>query len=168
MIKGRWSIEWVRQFDLLHPHKGEQICTNLLRKIWQSVLKLWRQRCEQQHAECETTATQLQHHLSQKTRVLYELKPKLDRIDQLPLETPIENILALPTRTLKDWVTRTESFVKQGLQRARQRLKTSNHHITRFFPPLRNPRSQTPDNQPANTPTTEPIKLHARENFRPP
>jgi hypothetical protein len=30
ILKGRWTTDWVRQFNILNPSKGEQICTTLL------------------------------------------------------------------------------------------------------------------------------------------
>jgi hypothetical protein len=40
-------------------------------------------------------------------------------IDQQLLEQPLINTISLSKPRLKDWITRTENFAKQGIQQAK-------------------------------------------------
>lgn len=70
-----------------------------------------------------------------KVKAIYSLKPQLDNVDKLLLTKPLASIIELPDRQIKEWLHSTATFVKDGVQRAKRRLKLNNHSITQFFRP---------------------------------
>jgi membrane-bound lytic murein transglycosylase len=155
-LKGRWTVEWVHQFDRIHADHGEQLATKLILAIWHAILKMWKCRCDQQH-DSATATSHDRMQLEQTTRALYSQKAQLDAQDQQALDQPIQSTLRLSLKTLKDWVKRTEAFVKQGIRRSRARSKTQNHPITRFFQPASRQRKPP---TPALRPNRQNISLH--------
>ncbi len=174
IIHGRWAREWVHQFDLIKPNQGEQLATAKLLSIWQVFHKIWRTRCELQHKDTETKETHQRQQMHPKVHAIYNLKHQLDHIDQRILDQDPITIINMPTRTLKDWLTRTEAFVKKGLQRAKQRLKQRNSAITMFFlpkPKHTNLPNQTPmlaHDSTQDLTQHHPPNRNAQENFHPP
>jgi hypothetical protein len=71
----------------------------------------------------------------------------LDNTDRRIVDVPIKKILEMPIRNMKDWIRRTENFVKLGLRRAKQQTSMKTHPITKFFAPRhtteRHQRNQT-------------------------
>jgi hypothetical protein len=140
ILLGRWTTEWAKYYEQKHPLQGRTTAHHKLSLIWNGVIQLWHLCCANQHKNShETNITSRERH--PKVHALYAVKPKLDNIDQRALEQPISSITKMPIKTLKDWLKRTTGFVQQGLIRAKQRLKTTNHSLTTFFLP--HPRQQT-------------------------
>jgi hypothetical protein len=82
IIKGRWTVEWVRQLDILTPDKGEKNATNILVSIWNATLNMWSKRCSIIHEDAaQLNISQLQQ-ITPKIEALYNTKNQLDRIDQ--------------------------------------------------------------------------------------
>jgi hypothetical protein len=133
LIKGRWTTEWVRLLETTSPGKGESLATNILTSICRAVLKLWQERCKEQHRDCVVSNTKIREYLRPRIIAIYEQKHKLAQIDQQALTMSPDAVTGISVRSLKDWIARTETFVKQVLKRANQRLKKSNHAITQFF-----------------------------------
>jgi paraquat-inducible protein B len=172
VIKGRWSVEWVKQFESTNPSRGEAIATNLLTQIRQAKLTHWTARCDLQHQKDASPPESCLTDLTQQVQAIYQQKHNLYLIDQQPLNTTIDNIMKMPIHTIRKWIKSTESFVKLGLQRAKKRAKNSNQTITNLFRPTR-PRTENNSRNTtiAHTPPTNPeIPLHpnAQENQRPP
>jgi hypothetical protein len=168
VIYGRWTRTWANHLDSLHPNKGEQLASKKLADIWRNVLRLWYHRCDLQHKPDEHTPTLHQQQLHPKVQAIYAQKDKLDQIDKLILDQPIFTTMKLPPKQLKEWILITESFVKQGLKRAKRRLQAKNHAITSFFLPQSNRQAgaaTTTTSTPNPTPLINPT---ACENFRPP
>jgi hypothetical protein len=92
VLKGRWSKEWVQHLEIELPSKGEQQAINLLHGIWTTTLKLWNERCEQQHKHHETETQHQRQALTQQVLAIYDQKPNLDIVDQQPLTQSIEPI----------------------------------------------------------------------------
>jgi hypothetical protein len=172
VIKGRWSVEWVKQFKTPNPLRGEDIATKLLTLIWKVTLAHWTARCDQQHRKDASPPESWLTDLTQQDQVIYQQKHNLELNDQQPLNTTIDNIMKMPIHTIRKWIKSTESFAKLGLQRAKKRAKNSNQTITNFFRPTQ-PRTETNNRNTtiAHTPNTNPdIPLHpnTQENQRPP
>jgi hypothetical protein len=173
VLKGQWSTEWVRLLDVKFPSKGEQLATSLLHGIWTTTLKIWNERCKQQHRHHENNTTHQRQALMQQVLVIYNQKPNLDIVDQLPLMQPIDTIQAMPIQLLQRWIKCTETFTKQGLHRACTRTKRNNQAITNFFHPTRHRHTSQSRNEPIlGYPPPQnheyPLGPNARENLWPP
>jgi hypothetical protein len=138
--KGRWSQEWVRQYNQATKKEGEKWATTTIVQLWHILYTQWRTRCETLHDNSNDEKSPPHHHrntetysLEPKIQAIYDQKPRLDHIDQTVLSQPIATILRLPHRMQNDWIKRTESFVKVGIKRAKQRIKHRTHSITNFF-----------------------------------
>jgi hypothetical protein len=108
-----------------------------------------------QHLNHNQSHIFLKEHLAPQVLAIYSQKHKLDAINQQTLDTPAETILQLPNGTIRDWLKRTGSFVRQGLRRAQHRLKTGNHNIAKFFRPI----SPMYNSQEANLRAADPIPM---------
>ncbi len=173
ILLGRWALEWVRQYDITNPDQGVSIATAKLTSLWTAVYNVWQYRCDLQHKDIENSEAKQRHQIQPQVQAIYNLKHRLDHIDQQCLEQTQKTTLKLPIKQLKDWLVRTENFVKKGLQRAKKRLKQKNHAITSYF----QPKPQTtavqhytaPSTHPANNlQELQPLDQTTRENFRPP
>jgi hypothetical protein len=131
VMKGRWSVEWVRHFDAYHPDKGENIATKFLTTIWQTIREVWKWRCDTIHQNEATISSNLRLNLTPKVKAIYQQKVKFDTINQKVFTQSLEDTLQMTQKHIQDWLKRTGSFVKNGLQRANRRLKMINHSITR-------------------------------------
>jgi hypothetical protein len=172
VLKGRWSVEWVKQFETTNPSRGEAIVTNLLTQIWKATLAHWTARCDLQHQKDASSHESCLTDLTQQVQAIYQQKQNLDLIDQQPLNQPIDNIMKMPVHIIRKWIKSTESFVKLGLQRAKKRAKHSNQTITNFFRPTR-PRTENNNRDITIVHTTHtnpdiPLHPNAQENQRPP
>lgn len=146
MWKGRWTQAWVRQYNKNTKLDGEKWATTTITNIWTIQYTQWRQRCKKLHEKEELDDDTLPrqcpneiNNLEQKIQAIYDQLPKLDQIDQKVLSQPIERVLRLPPRLQKDWIKRTEGFVKTGIKRAKQRIKHRTHSIANFFAIRANP-----------------------------
>jgi predicted DNA-binding protein (UPF0278 family) len=104
--------------------------------------------------------------LQPEVQAIYAQRYRLDHIDQKTLSQPITTTLKLPPKFLREWIQRTESFVKKGLQRAKQRIQQKNQAITSLFTPTAHQPSNDSDS--TNNMTNHTINTHAIEYYRPP
>jgi hypothetical protein len=163
---GRWTTEWAHMQDLLYPKKGELMAMKKLTEIWRIALTIWHHRCDLQHDPEGDASRTSDQQLQPKVPAIYAQRNRLDHIDQKALSQPITTTLKLPPKSQREWIQRTESFVKKGLQRAKQRIQQKNQAITSFFTPTVDQPSNDSDS--TNYMTNHTINTHARENYRPP
>jgi hypothetical protein len=176
VIKGRLSTEWVRHLEKANPNKGEEEATDIITSLWKSVLTNWKRQCDVQHQKNQNQTNIITQHLTTQVEAIYLKKANLDIIDQQVLDQTIHSTLNFPVTALRECIKHTGSFVKQGLIRAKTRLKAQNHAITNFFLPLtrqqpipstcNNTAAQTTHN-PAEHTTNQPDP-NAKENMRSP
>jgi hypothetical protein len=171
ILMGRWTSLWITHLDMVSSNQGTVLAANKLTHIWKMLLELWHFRCNMQHQTDDTTHDTWRQQITPKVQDIYAQENRLDQVDKQILVQPIHRTLQLPKKNLKEWIQRTEAFVKKGIQRARQRLMRKNHSITTFFHPSILP-TRTNDPQPDHLALT-PNKQYqpnytARENFKPP
>lgn len=135
--KGRCSQEWVRQYNKYYKKDGEKWATTTITQIWHFLYEQWKQRYEKLHDNNDDNSiTKLNALLSlePKIQAIFDQKDQLiDNIDQQVFTHPIQTISRQPIRFQKDWIKRTESFVKDGIKRAKIRIKQRTHSITNYF-----------------------------------
>jgi hypothetical protein len=102
ILNGRWTTEWVHQFESLTPHQGEKLAIAAITSIWHAILSLWYKRCKTQHGEMPLNQIRQRTQLIPVVEALYHAKQKLDTIDQQVLKQPITSTLSLPVARLKD------------------------------------------------------------------
>jgi hypothetical protein len=171
LLKGRWSKTWVQCLDTIYPEKGEQIAIRIQIQIWKALLHAWNERCDLQHQHNNENTQATHQHLHIQVLAIYEQKQNMDAIDQQALDTPPADTLQMPPKLIREWIRRTGSFVKQGLKRAKERMKIKNHSITSFFLPMS---SSDTNIQTQSKSVTAPRHLpmattkNNKENLRPP
>jgi hypothetical protein len=142
-----------------------------LTQIWKMVIDLWHHRCDLQHSTDESTSQQKREQMTPKIQAIYAQKDRLDYIDKQILDQPITNTLQLSTKQLKDWIQKTEAFVKKGIQRARLRLAQRNQSITNFFTPratsARTQSARKDSSVPASH-SQQQLNYISSKNFKPP
>jgi hypothetical protein len=172
LLKGRWSTEWVKHLETTNPTKGERTAIAILTQIWNVTLTLWTDRCDKHDTQDNNKTSTAHLDFTQQIAAIYDQKSKLDLVDKQPLNQPFETITAMPHHLLKRWIKCTESFVKEGLQGTKRRIKLNNHTITNFFLPRLphhppNPHDTHTAQSRALNPDT-PTQPNAKENQRPP
>jgi hypothetical protein len=173
ILNGRWATQWVYHIEKITPDVGEKVLTKLTITIWQTLLKIWNERCDIMHQANQNSNLHTRMHLHPQVRAIYEQSDRLDTIDRRVLDTPIQETLKLPKKSLADWIKRSGNFVKIGIQRAHQRLKIGNNSTTKYFrrcsPPSIAPnRSEPQTSTIALNPSTHPPNQDNKENQRPP
>jgi hypothetical protein len=145
--KGRWSQAWVRKYNEITNANGEKWATS--------------HETEDNAPNQAPNPNQTELiNLEQKIQAIYDQQPKLDNIDRKVLSQPIRTVLRMTPRLQKDWIKRTEGFVKIGIKRAKQRIKHNTHSIANFFQPRVTPTSAIDHHR-----TNDPDEA---ANFRPP
>lgn len=69
-------------------------------------------------------------------KALYETENKVDNVDRLVFQHPIEHLLQLPAKRFKDWTIRTDKYIKDALVRANRRIQEGTRSITQYFHPI--------------------------------
>jgi hypothetical protein len=136
VLKGNWSLSWVRTYDALHQsHSGEQWGISLLRKIWSEFYQMWKHRCDHLHGT--TLSIQRQHLLREvtpKIEQFYAESGQLLHVDQQFFRQPEEDILKLPNSRLENWVHRAERHIKASRARAKREANKTTKALTTFYP----------------------------------
>jgi hypothetical protein len=173
ILKGRWSTEWVRIYDIIYPQQGEKYATNQLHSIWTATIAIWKQRCNALHNIEKNDPACFKQLLSPKVQALYAMKQEIDQIDRQALEQPMSTTMNLPIKHLKGWIKQTDSFIRQALLRRKKRIQLSTHAITQFFRPTRShspPSAEAPQTITTQTVATHHNRTapHSKENLKPP
>jgi hypothetical protein len=155
ITKGRLTLSWVHQQDLYSSNnQGLNKMSTLISTIFTEVYKIWKDRCDIQHGKTQLDIdNKMKHQLEPRVQALYTSRNRLPTIDQLPFDTPIVEILALPLLQLEHWLKRTTKIVKAGLIRARNQDRLNTRPIHFYFPIQPKPQNPT---QPTTTPHTQP------------
>jgi hypothetical protein len=163
ILKGRWTTEWVRSYDLIYPNQGEKYATAQLTSLWHAVLTTWKQRCELLH-DTETNHPSLfKKTLEPKVQALYAMKQEIDHIDQQALRQTIETTMNLPITQIRGWIKQTDAFIRQALRRRKKRLKNGTHAITSYFRPTN---TQPHETQICQTPVTQTQRIRTQPNTK--
>jgi hypothetical protein len=93
--------------------RAAKLASKNLTEIWRNVIQLWHHRCDLQHRPDEHTSRHQSQQLHPRVHAIYAQTDKLDHIDELIHDQPIHLTLRIPSKPLKDWILKTESFVKK-------------------------------------------------------
>jgi hypothetical protein len=160
LIKGRLTSLWVHQQDLFSSHnQGLNKLSILVSTIFTEVYRIWKDRCNIQHGKTQTDIdNKIKNQIEPRVQALYATRTRLNNIDQLPFDTPIEAIMAFPLNQLEHWLKRTTKIVKAGLIRARHQDRLQMRPLQFYFPIRPTPPTPTPVTR--IEPTAQPTDDH--------
>lgn len=139
ILKGRFSLEWVRHHDkyaLQHEMQplGTSIFKQIIHKIFIAVYTVWKNRCNIQHDQEHSQEQNYNHKLyTEKVRNLYRQQDKISACDRQLFNTSIESIISLPLHQLKKWVIRNELFIRDAIKRYKHQSALATHSIKNYF-----------------------------------
>lgn len=162
LYHGRWSRTWADVQDKAKANSGETWVCNIIRIIWTEHHKMWKDRCAMAHEKNEENREQEQRKYQARVKAIYATHDSIDEADRKILQQPIEQIMQLPSKRLKDWTTKAEKYVKDALTRAGKRIKMQTKSITSYFQPIR----LEPQGNEANRNEVEPQER--QDTFDPP
>lgn len=96
------------------------------------------------------------------------MKSQLDAIDKLILNKPIEQVLRLPEKHMKEWYHSAARCVKDGVQRAKRRAHLQTNSIRNYFT-VGNRNNTTQDDDSLSTQESQrAITKRTKDDQRPP
>ena len=160
VLYGRLTKTWVDiQNDYLHEStsKGLEIISTAITLLFKVILNRWKTRCHHQHGKCPQSNENLREHvLLPKVRQLYAASEQMSVNKRQYFNISITNIVQKPTKSLRQWITRSERFLHNtALPTIKKSTKTM-QHITQVF----QPRKRT------TNPTTKQPTKHKQKNCR--
>jgi len=131
---GRVSKEWANAIDTMHPEllpTGMQIMSQIMRKIWSTILKKWKVQNTHHHqnaAELDTPNYQ------QAIATLYKQWHQLPPAAQDALyQQPLEELLDQPAPRLQTWAQHGHRYFTQQLRAAKTQARLRTQDIRNFF-----------------------------------
>ena len=149
LLFGRFSRKWaeaqdrhlesMRQQDettkkALKNQSGHKWLVAIIRKIWQSLYKLWLSRNEDLHGQDPNNSKQLKKRLKQRIDSLYELKNNISATDR-HIYPEKEIIQQGSNRTMQSWLNYAETFITNALQQEQTRIKIGHKDIRQYCAP---------------------------------
>jgi len=132
---GRLSKEWAVAIDTLHPAlalSSQKITTILIQMIWQHILETWSLR--NQHLHNDQGQTSLPDY-RQAVQTMYDTRHQLPPATQAAVFTrPIEQLLDQSPASLRQWIVRSTTYIKQQLRAA----KNEQNSRPRIYGPFSN------------------------------
>jgi hypothetical protein len=161
LLYGRWSKQWITQHDTYcNNSSGKKWAAQMVHQIWLAVINKWLRRCEAEHNDSPTKTKNISTELEATIHSAYETSEQLDNTDREFFHQPITEILARNNKQKKQWIKRAQTFLSQGLHRARLRTKMKNHSISTFFAPRKQQSTtRSPDPHQATCPKAYPADL---------
>lgn len=133
---GRWALTWANIQDQTDENNGEEWVQTVIQQIWTEQHMIWKARCNKIHEHNPANEEQKRNQYEPKVKALYAMHDQVDNIDRLVFQNPIEAIMNLPAKRLKDWTKRTDKYIKDSLVRANRRIREGTRSITQYFLPI--------------------------------
>ena len=128
--------EWLSQTSTVDGHlQGEQWAKQLSQWFIQQSYQIWyhrNQKLHQPRSQQSETNSQLHQHIT----ALYTQKDQLTPLDQKMFHLPLEQRLAQPIHTLKQWFQQTYTTTQKCIQQSKLLLQQGQHDIRNYFPSL--------------------------------
>jgi hypothetical protein len=106
--------------------------------IWNHILSLWKQRCEEQHNITQAQKDQVQH--QRLTAIIHGAYAQRERISphisQYIFDMDINDRLKQPINALERWCKRTVPIIRQELVNHKKRTKHHLEDIRKYFQPV--------------------------------
>ena len=106
----------------------------IIRIIWKHVITMWTWRNNTLHGPTKQSNWHRQQ-LHDQVRTLYATKTQMDQDDQIPLATPINDILRMNNDQIAKWIFRITPRIRQALQRTKRRTQERSLPIQAYFQP---------------------------------
>jgi len=118
---GRLSKDWANAMDDLHPAlalSGQKLTTIFVQTIWRHILETWSLR--NQHLHNDQGQISLPDY-RQAVQTMYDTRHQLPPETQAAVFTrPIEQLLDQSPAFLRNWITRSNNYIKQQLRAAKK------------------------------------------------
>jgi hypothetical protein len=133
ILKGRFCKEWSLAISQTHEVSSRWI-SYAIRIIWQEVYNIWKIRCHSNHGDnpCEKQARFIQQITHQVTQLYAEIG-NIDSQDHYIYKHTQEELLSLPTHSIKNWVHTAKIRIKDSIYRMKQKAKTKLKQVHTFF-----------------------------------
>ncbi len=155
--RGRLSSKWG---DILAQHRLDTVDnTNYLGAtaddwirrfityVWKGVLEMWDIRNKHQHAldiNDERTTARLRNQID----CIYAQANELPLHEQIPFQTPRDDVIRLPLSAQKDWIEIHQDLLKCIFEQQKKREKLQINDIRTFFEQRPKPSSTSHDDKP--------------------
>jgi hypothetical protein len=173
VVHGRLSLLWTTTQTAYYPQTPTTWMSFIIRQIWTNFYDTWKYRCDTNHGTSkEDRRRRALLHLTPKIHQLYDLQPQTAHADQHIFETPIQELLTLPTHTLERWLFTTNIRIKASIKCQKVYNQQQLQPIRNFFqrvisPTILRSRQTTQHRQPIDTPIQLPNQCDIITNMSP-
>jgi hypothetical protein len=138
MIKGKWSVDWIRIYNkLTNSTNGLQWCTTMLKQIWIEYHLIWTHRNKILHEPTNAFEINRQNEMLNKTiQETYALTTHIPAHDRRRLLTPLDKLLNSTRKHKHLWINTNSKDIRN---KAKNNTPNQNENrITKYFQSRRN------------------------------
>jgi hypothetical protein len=109
ILAGHFSSSWSTLQEQIYPATQPTWVCYCIRTIWHLTYESWKQKCDKNHGTTlDDKRQRALLRLSPKVTSLYDKQNIIDPSDQHIFETPLNELLELPTHTIENWLYKAE------------------------------------------------------------